>query len=185
MRRREFITLIGGAAAALLSPPLSARAQQVGSLPRVVYLTGGAIDNQEIVARRAAFRLGFEKLGWIDGRNVRIDYHWGSDPPPQRREAFAAELMSSAPNVILISGTPMSKEFQRLTRMRATFRRFVGSLGDLLWRRGLAGSEPHETPDPRAPSLGFSLTAARYFTERARHRQHNGLAAVLSPEQPE
>ena len=116
MRRREFISLIGGAAAALLSPPLSARAQQVGSLPRVVYLTGGAIDDQEIVARRAAFRLGFEKLGWIDGRNVRIDYHWGSDPRPQRREAFAAELMSSAPNVILISGTPMSKEFQRLTR---------------------------------------------------------------------
>jgi ABC-type uncharacterized transport system substrate-binding protein len=112
MKRREFITLLGGAA----TWPLAARAQQVGGLPRVVYLTGGAIDDQEILARRAAFRLGFEKLGWIDGRNVRIDYHWGQEPSAQRRQALAAELVSSAPNAIMISGTPMSMEFQRITR---------------------------------------------------------------------
>jgi ABC-type uncharacterized transport system substrate-binding protein len=112
MRRRQFITLLGGAVATW---PLPADAQQAGGLPRVVYVTGGAIDEQEILARRAAFRLGFEKLGWIDGRNVRIDYHWGSDPPAQRRQALAAELVSSVPNAIMITGTPMSREFQRAT----------------------------------------------------------------------
>ena len=112
MKRREFVTLLGGAVATW---PLPADAQQAGGLPRVVYVTGGAIDEQEILARRAAFRLGFEKLGWIDGRNVRIDYHWGSDPPAQRRQALAAELVSSVPNAIMITGTPMSREFQRAT----------------------------------------------------------------------
>ena len=72
MRRREFITLLGGAAAW----PVAARAQQAGRMRRIGVLMNQAADDPEAQVRNAAFLQGLQELGWIDGRNVRIDYRW-------------------------------------------------------------------------------------------------------------
>jgi putative tryptophan/tyrosine transport system substrate-binding protein len=100
MRRREFITLLGGAAAAW---PLAARAQQSERMRRVGVLSVLAEDDPESVARRAVFEQALQPLGWTAGRNLRIDYRWsGSDPA--RIQRFAAELVTLKPDVILASG---------------------------------------------------------------------------------
>src|SRR5438045_1585373 len=75
MRRRQFITLLGGAAAAW---PLAAEAQPSGTMPRVGVLTANAENEVEAQARNAAFRESLDKLGWTNGRNIRIDYRWGA-----------------------------------------------------------------------------------------------------------
>ena len=75
MRRREFITLLGGAAAAW---PLAARAQQPERMRRIGVLTPFAADDSESMARIAAFLQGLGELGWAVGRNVRIDYRWSA-----------------------------------------------------------------------------------------------------------
>ena len=77
MRRRDFISLLGGAAAAW---PLAARAQQPDRIRRVVVLASLAEDHPEMKLRVAAFREGLERLGWSEGRNVRIDYRFASAP---------------------------------------------------------------------------------------------------------
>ena len=87
IRRREFITLLGGAAAW----PLAARAQQPSALPRVIHFANNFPDDPETQARHKAFREGLEKLGWADGCNVRIDEQWGS-LPVARMPALAAEF---------------------------------------------------------------------------------------------
>jgi putative ABC transport system substrate-binding protein len=73
MKRREFITLLGGAAAW----PLAARAQQRERVRRIGVFMPGMADDPESEARNAAFLQGLGELGWIVGRNVRIDYRWG------------------------------------------------------------------------------------------------------------
>ena len=75
MQRREFITLLGGAAAAW---PLAARAQQPEQMRRIGVLMNRAADDPEGKARIAAFQQGLQQLGWTDGRNVRIDIRWGA-----------------------------------------------------------------------------------------------------------
>jgi putative tryptophan/tyrosine transport system substrate-binding protein len=105
MRRRYFLGLVGGAAAAW---PLVAWAQQAGGMPRVLYLTGQAENDPEVRARRAAFQEGLAKLGRVDRRNIRIDYRWnviGADPV----RAALAELADSAPNVIVSGGSLISE----------------------------------------------------------------------------
>ena len=85
MRRREFVTLIGGAAAAW---PLAARAQQPERMRRIGVLMPLAADDPEAQARLAAFLQALKELGWSDGRNVRIDYRWAGGrwrPHAQRR----------------------------------------------------------------------------------------------------
>jgi len=81
--------------------------RQAGGAPRFIYFANAFPDDPEARARRAAFREAFEKLGWIDGRNIRIDEHWGTLPPGRLR-AVAAELVRSAPNVA--SGTERIRE---------------------------------------------------------------------------
>jgi putative tryptophan/tyrosine transport system substrate-binding protein len=83
MRRREFITLLGGAAAAW---PLTVRAQQPG-IPRFIFVPNEFPDDPEARARHAAFRKAFENLGWVDGRNIRIEEHWGYTPPRTMSQA--------------------------------------------------------------------------------------------------
>jgi ABC-type uncharacterized transport system substrate-binding protein len=95
MRRREFITLLGGAA----TWPLTARAQQPGQVRRIGVLFGMAED-AEAQAQTAAFQQRLAQLGWIDGRNVRIDYLWSAGKAGDTRK-HAAELVAHAPDVIL------------------------------------------------------------------------------------
>src|SRR5262245_61759003 len=101
MRRREFITLIGGAASAW---PLAARAQQPERMRRIGLLLTAAADDPESLARVGAFLQGLQELGWTDGRNVRLEYRWGSGDAERIRKS-AAELVALTPDVILVSGT--------------------------------------------------------------------------------
>jgi hypothetical protein len=100
MRRREFITLIGGAAAAW---PLAARAQQPGGMRRIGVLMSLAEDDRQGQARLAAFVQTLRELGWTDRRNVRIDTLWATGNAADTRD-YAAELVALAPDVILASG---------------------------------------------------------------------------------
>jgi putative ABC transport system substrate-binding protein len=112
MKRREFITLLGGAAAAW---PLAARAQQTDRMRRIGALMGWAPDDPDGQARVRAFLQGLSELGWTEGRNVLIDYRWaGLDPG--HMQAFAAELVGLAPNVLLATATTSSQAFQQATR---------------------------------------------------------------------
>jgi putative ABC transport system substrate-binding protein len=102
MKRREFITLLGGAAAGW---PLAARAQQAGErMRRIGVLTTLAADDEEAMARLAAFLQALQQLGWTGNRNVHIDYRWGAGEP-ERIRRHAAELAALAPEVILANGT--------------------------------------------------------------------------------
>jgi putative ABC transport system substrate-binding protein len=112
MRRREFITLLGSAAAVW---PLAGRAQQPERARRIGVLFSLAEDDAESVARRAAFEQALKASGWINGGNVRIDYRWaGSDLGLIPK--FVAELVASAPDVILTSGSLVVGPMVRATR---------------------------------------------------------------------
>jgi putative tryptophan/tyrosine transport system substrate-binding protein len=99
MRRREFVTMLGGAAAW----PLVTRAQQGERVRRIGMLMASTADDPEYQARIAAFQQGLQQLGWSDGRNVRIDARWATTKPEDIRR-HAAELVALAPDV-LVSGT--------------------------------------------------------------------------------
>ena len=94
MTRRAFITLICGAAAAW---PLAARAQQGERMRRIGVLMSLAANDAQGQARLAAFLQGLQQLGWIDGRNVRIDTRWGAGDADRTRR-YAAELVAPAPD---------------------------------------------------------------------------------------
>src|SRR5499433_1831858 len=113
MRRRNFITLLGGTA---ISWPLAAHAQQPERMPRIGVLVGtyGQAD-REGQDRIAVFLDTFRKLGWSDDRNVRIDYRWGGGDA-DRSKTFAEELVRSAPDVIVAVNNPTLAGLQRLTR---------------------------------------------------------------------
>jgi putative tryptophan/tyrosine transport system substrate-binding protein len=96
MRRREFITLLGGAAAW----PVTARAQQTGGKRRIGVLMSQAVDDPDNPDRISAFAQGLQAHGWTAGSNVRIDYRWGTNNTDLFRR-FAAELVALAPDVIL------------------------------------------------------------------------------------
>ena len=100
MKRREFITLLGGAAAAW---PAGARAQQDERMRRIGVLMSLAADDPEMKARLAAFLQGLQHLGWTDGRNLRIDIR-STAGDAERIRRHAAELVALAPDVILASG---------------------------------------------------------------------------------
>src|SRR6516165_1118656 len=112
MKRREFITLLGGAAAW----PLAARAQQGNRVRRIGVLTTG--DENEPVAKTtvSAFTQALAGLGWADGRNVRMDVRWaGGDA--NRMPALARELVALQPDIIVTSGTAATVAVQREMRM--------------------------------------------------------------------
>ena len=106
MRRRDFITLVGGAAAGW---PLAALAQQAERVRRIGVLMNAAADDPEGQGRIAAFHQGLQEFGWTLGRNARIDARWGAvDADSSRR--YAAELVGLAPDVILASASTPSAE---------------------------------------------------------------------------
>jgi len=100
LRRREFITLLGGAAAAW---PLGARAQQGERMRRVGVLMNIAADDADAPARVAALAQGLQELGWTIGRNLRIEYRWSAGEADRIRR-YAAEISALSPDVIIASG---------------------------------------------------------------------------------
>jgi putative tryptophan/tyrosine transport system substrate-binding protein len=102
LRRRQFITLLGGAAVAW---PLAARAQQADRMRRVGVIQTLAGDDPEERVRIAAFLRGLQELGWRDGRNVQIEYRWGVASDADRIRRSVAELIAFAPDVILAPGS--------------------------------------------------------------------------------
>jgi len=112
IRRREFITLLGGAAAAW---PLAARAQQVDRMKRIGVLMTQAADDPEGQSRLLALGQGLQESGWTIGRNVQIDTRWGAGDA-ERYRRYAAELVALAPDVILVNGPAALAQLQQATR---------------------------------------------------------------------
>jgi putative tryptophan/tyrosine transport system substrate-binding protein len=111
MRRRAFITLLGGAAAW----PLAGRAQQAGALRRVVVFTGAGETDPQFRKATAAFVERMHELGWTEGRNLQLDYRWGGGNSDEIRKQ-ATELAALAPDVILVSGTAAVGPLVKATR---------------------------------------------------------------------
>src|ERR1700680_41507 len=112
MSRREFITLLGGAAVAW---PLATRAQQPGRVRRIGALMAYTESDPEGQSRSRAFEQALKELGWADGENLRIDYRWPGEDVDQIR-MFATELVGMAPDAILAGATPAVIALQRATR---------------------------------------------------------------------
>jgi putative ABC transport system substrate-binding protein len=112
VKRREFITLIGGAAAAW---PLAARGQQSEQKRRVGVLMGLAAEDTEARDRIAAFEQGLQQLGWTNGGNLQIDYRRGAGATDLTRR-YADELVALAPDVILASGGTVVGPLLQATR---------------------------------------------------------------------
>jgi putative tryptophan/tyrosine transport system substrate-binding protein len=110
MRRREFITLIGGAAAW----PLVARAQQSERVRRIGALLGWSADDPESLVIVGAFSQGLQELGWKLGSNVRIDYRWAAVDDERIRQ-YAVDLVATAPDVVLASGNTIVRALQTAT----------------------------------------------------------------------
>jgi putative ABC transport system substrate-binding protein len=113
MKRREFIALLGGAAAAW---PLSARAQQPGQIRRIGVLMAHAENDAEFHDYLAAFREGLQKLGWVEGRNIQIDSRWGALDDAEARQRSAKELIALQPDLILTQNTPPTATMLEQTR---------------------------------------------------------------------
>jgi putative ABC transport system substrate-binding protein len=111
MRRRGFITLLGGATVAW---PLAARAQQSEPMRRIGALTGVG-DDERARARFAVFVQALAQLGWIGGRNMRIEPRWGGGDIAKTRK-HATELAASAPDVIFATGGPAVEQLLKATR---------------------------------------------------------------------
>jgi putative tryptophan/tyrosine transport system substrate-binding protein len=111
MKRRELIALLGGAAAW----PLAVRAQQADRVRRIGVLMGFPESDPEAQLRVAAFREGLQKLGWTEGRNIRIDTRWAA-LEAQAMQRFAKELVGLRPDVILAHTTPATLAVHQETR---------------------------------------------------------------------
>ena len=112
MRRREFITLIGGAAAAR---PLGVRAQQGERMRRMGFFTGVGEDDLDTQARHVALLQGLAQLGWADGHNLQIDFRWGGGNAERIRKS-ATELAALAPDLIFATGSAAVGAMLRVTR---------------------------------------------------------------------
>jgi putative ABC transport system substrate-binding protein len=111
MNRREFITLLGGAAAAW---PLAARAQQPQRMRRIGVLMGAVESDPARRSQLAAFRGALAKLGWREGSNLGIEVRWGADPELCAR--YAAEVVALGPEVFLADSSPCLAALHRQTR---------------------------------------------------------------------
>ena len=112
MKRRDFITILGGAAAW----PVAARAQQPERMRRIGVLMGYAESDSDAQARLAAFRDGLRKLGWAEGRNIQIDTRWPIPADLESMQRFAKELVALQPDAILSQITPTTAALLQQTR---------------------------------------------------------------------
>src|SRR5262249_60327955 len=101
LRRRELITVLGGAAAW----PLAARAQQTERMRRIGVLMGQLESDPETPPRVAAFRQALGKFGWSEGRNVAIDFRWGGGDA-NRMRLHAKELIGARPDAVVADSSP-------------------------------------------------------------------------------
>jgi putative ABC transport system substrate-binding protein len=144
IRRREFITLLGGAA----SWPLAARAQQPAGMRRVGVLMMYPEDDPQGQLRATVFRRELEKAGWALGGNLQVNFHWGTGDAAWVRSA-AAQVLSGAPNVMLANGDAAVKAAQQATQTVPVI--FIASgdpVGD-----GLVQSLAH----PGSNLIGFAV----------------------------
>jgi len=111
MKRREFVTLIGGAAAW----PILARAQQTSAMRRIAVVGALAPDDVEVVARSAAFEQALAALGWTKGGTIAIDYHWIANDPALAQKT-AVEVVALAPDVLLASSNIVIAPLSKATR---------------------------------------------------------------------
>jgi putative ABC transport system substrate-binding protein len=111
MKRREFMAVLGGAAA---SWPFAARAQGTGGVRKVGVLLSGVEGDPDSQLRIAAFRRGFAELGWKEGENVQIEYRWSAGKSDLIRQ-YAEELVALKPDVILANSTPVIATLKSLT----------------------------------------------------------------------
>jgi putative ABC transport system substrate-binding protein len=112
MRRREFITLLGGAAAGW---PLAAQAQQPERMRRIGVLMSQTPDNPDAPAAISAFAQGLQERGWTIGGNLRIEYRWGAGDPDRIRK-YAAELIALGPDVIVATAGSIVGALQQASR---------------------------------------------------------------------
>jgi putative ABC transport system substrate-binding protein len=110
--RREFIGVLGGV---VFAWPLMLRAQQLGRKRRIGLMMVNAEGDPEGQNRAAAFREGLRELGWAEGRNLQVDYRWAAGEP-KRAEAYARDLVTLAPDVIVANGSPALDALHRATR---------------------------------------------------------------------
>jgi putative ABC transport system substrate-binding protein len=110
--RRRFITLLGGAAAA---SPIAAPAQPPQNMRRIVFLHGLAENDPEAQARTVAFRQGLAAHGWTENRNIQIEHRFSAGDVAQI-QSYATELVTSAPDLIVASSTPVLAALQQATR---------------------------------------------------------------------
>jgi putative ABC transport system substrate-binding protein len=110
MRRRQFIAGLGSAAAW----PVVARGQQADRERRIGVLAPYNENDPEMISRLSAFTKALAELGWVDGRNMRMDVRWGRDDI-NRIQAFAQELVGLQPDIILVNGTLPAAALQRGT----------------------------------------------------------------------
>jgi putative ABC transport system substrate-binding protein len=179
MRRRDFITLLGGAAMAW---PPAAHAQQSERVRRIGVLMGYAESDSEAQAQIAAFRDGLQKLGWTEGRNTRIDTRWATPDDADSMQRFAKELVALQPDLILSNTTPTTTE---LCNKRALFLSFspwspIRSAADLsrAFRDRAATSRVFRQLRTRWGASGWSCsrrlrrgsTGSRYCSIRQRRR---------------
>src|SRR5256885_10276063 len=111
MRRRDFLGVLGGGAAAW---PLAARAQQAERVRCIGVLMNTAADDPEGRTRNTAFVQALQQFGWTDGRNGRIETRWGTDAGSTSR--YVAELVALAPDVILAAGSAAMVALQQTAR---------------------------------------------------------------------
>jgi hypothetical protein len=149
LKRRDFITLVGGAAAW----PLAARAQQPERMRRIGVLMLYPESDPQGQLRATAFRQGLEKLDWTVGRNVQIDFQWGLGDTDWIRSA-AAQLLQLAPDVILANGDAATRVVQQSTRTVPII--FIAGQRP---GRGRLGAEPSPTrqKSDRVPGFGTEL----------------------------
>jgi putative ABC transport system substrate-binding protein len=112
--RREFVTLLGSAAAVGVWPA-AARAQERARVPRVGVLVGGAADDPQVQPQMAAFKQALIELGWIEGRNIQVDYRFGASDV-DRIQRLAKELVESQPDLIVAHTTPVTAALVHETR---------------------------------------------------------------------
>jgi hypothetical protein len=170
LKRREFITPLGGAAA---SWPLAARAQQADRMRRIGVLMSLAADDPQSQARMTAFVQGLQQLGWTDGRNVRIDYRWGINTDRVRKNAV--ELVALAPDVILAHSSPAVLAPRGRVR-EITCKKYVRRGGHKVCRVNTSAID-RDAHDSNCFCRGLRSGRKRLCRELcAARRQHPGLA---------